>query len=104
MVQSESLADWLIRARSASGLTQRQLAAKVGVVWSMISKYETCHSVPRATTLLKLRAALDPCQVKPSEKAPDIELEALVEAWITEHSLTPQIAAKMLALQAARLL
>lgn len=33
---TESLADWLIRARSASRLTQRELAAKVGVAWSMI--------------------------------------------------------------------
>jgi len=60
--------------------------------------------VPRATTLLKLRAALDPCVVEPTVQEPESELEALVERWAAAHSLTPQIAAKMLALQAARLL
>lgn len=60
--------------------------------------------MPRATTLLKLRAALDPCLVEPIKPGPERELEALVEQWVATHSLTPQVAAKMLALQAARLL
>lgn len=101
---NESLSEWLIRARSANGLTQRDLAAKVGLAFSMISKYETGHSVPRATTLMKLRAALEPCQIEPSKQRPEEDLEALVDRWIAVHSLPPQIAAKMLALHVARLL
>jgi hypothetical protein len=70
----------------------------------MISKYETGQSVPRATTLLKLRAALDPCLVESNKPGPERELEALIERWVATHWLAPQVPAKMLALQAARLL
>lgn len=59
----DDLAGKLTRLRAASGLSQRELGNKAGVVWSMISKYESgqkitceqCQSIWKATMELKLR-------------------------------------------------
>lgn len=55
---SDKFAKALALLRAQRGLTQRELAAKVGIAWSMISKYESGQSKPRLKTLLKLADAL----------------------------------------------
>lgn len=58
MAMTDSFADKLAHLRAAKGLTQRELAAKVGIAWSMISKYESGKSKPRLKVLLSLEDAL----------------------------------------------
>lgn len=49
----------LIRSlRKASGMTQKQLAEKIGVVPKTVSKWETGHGFPDVGTVLSLAAAL----------------------------------------------
>jgi len=50
--------------RSRRLLTQKELAAKVGVSWQTISAIETGHQRPRFSTIRALAAALE---VEPSE-------------------------------------
>lgn len=45
--------------RAELGLTQRELAAKAGVSWSQISRYESDQAIPRLRVLMSLAAALD---------------------------------------------
>lgn len=45
--------------RNKRGLSQRELADKVGVNPSAIAHYETGHNKPRIETLFKLAHALD---------------------------------------------
>ncbi|WP_153785389.1 helix-turn-helix transcriptional regulator [Pseudomonas sp. EMN2] len=100
----ESFAEWLVRARSASRLSQSELGAKVGLAASAISRYESGEMRPRAATLLRIKAALQVVDVPPSLPGAECELEALVEEWMAKHSLAPQVASKILILKAARLL
>jgi transcriptional regulator with XRE-family HTH domain len=55
---NDPFADKLIRLRTQKGLTQRELAAMVGVSWSQISKYESGKSKPRKKALWALEEAL----------------------------------------------
>lgn len=48
----------LAQLRAERGMTQRELAALVGVAWSMISKYESGQSMPRLKILIRLANAL----------------------------------------------
>lgn len=48
----------LIRARSASGISLRDLGLQVGVAHSMIKKYEDNRSMPNSSMLVKLAKAL----------------------------------------------
>lgn len=56
--QALSLGERIARLRAASGMTQRELAAKVGVTWSMICKYENGHCTPRKRVLWALEEVL----------------------------------------------
>lgn len=51
-------AEALIEAREAAGLTQRQLAERVGMSQQAIARWELGTSEPRPGALLKLRAEL----------------------------------------------
>lgn len=53
----------LLLKRKESGLSQQQLADKVGVKYNTISAYETGQNFPRRETLDQLASALD-CEVK----------------------------------------
>lgn len=103
-IQSESFADWLTRRRAALGLTQRELGDKVGLAWSMISKYEAGQSKPRQAALKRLMAVLEPCPLEPSKPGAEAELDSAISAWMEKNELGPQQAAKLLAIKAARLL
>lgn len=49
----------LLRARSAAGLSMKQLAEKAGVSANMIKKYEHNQSVPGSAVLVKMSRALN---------------------------------------------
>ena len=49
----------LVRARLDAGLTQRQLAERLGTTQSAVARWENGDVVPRLDTLLKLADVLD---------------------------------------------
>lgn len=53
----------IARARLASGLTQNQLAEKVGCTQKDISRYENAHHTPGVQVLLKIAHALN-CSIE----------------------------------------
>lgn len=58
-----SLADVILAARSASGLTQKQLAEKTGVSQADLSKIENGRGNPSYETLLRIAEGVG-CRVK----------------------------------------
>ncbi|MCK2122100.1 helix-turn-helix transcriptional regulator [Pseudomonas sp. PNPG3] len=98
--------EWLLNARTAMGLTQRELGAKAGIAWSMVSKYENGHSVPRRPIRAKLQAILhaSPIAHSESDTAPATELDQLIDEWIARHGLMTQAAMKLLAIKIANTL
>ena len=46
------------KARNAQGMTQKQLAAKVGVKPIIISEYESGNAIPKGPELAKIKRAL----------------------------------------------
>lgn len=48
----------LAHARAAKNLTQRELADKIGITWSQISRYEAGKAKPRLAVAMKLAEAL----------------------------------------------
>lgn len=53
------LPEALREARKRAGLTQKQLAEKMGVTISFVSQYENGYRTPKPETLEKFSAALD---------------------------------------------
>ena len=51
--------DTIRKARKRAGLTQKQLAEKMGVTISFVSQYENGYRTPKPETLEKFSAALD---------------------------------------------
>lgn len=55
----ENLARWVIKRRSELGLTQEQLAERMGTSHSAISRIESGQHAVSAKTVLRLASALD---------------------------------------------
>jgi DNA-binding XRE family transcriptional regulator len=55
---ARAVAIWLCRYRAEHGLTQQQLADRVGMKQAAIGRLELGETEPRVTTLLRLAAAL----------------------------------------------
>lgn len=54
-----ALAQKIAYFREKRGLSQRELAERVGVSQSAVAHYETGHNKPRIETVFRLAAALD---------------------------------------------
>lgn len=52
------LGEKIRRARNAQGLTQRQLAAKIGVWPAVLCHWETCARTPNVDSLVRVALAL----------------------------------------------
>lgn len=55
---TDSFGSRIATRRAELGLTQRELAAKSGVSWSQISRYESDQASPRLKVIMKLAEAL----------------------------------------------
>tara|TARA_R110000822_G_scaffold169729_2_gene309666 strand:+ start:291 stop:968 length:678 start_codon:yes stop_codon:yes gene_type:complete len=55
---TDSFGELIATRRAELGLTQRDLAAKAGVSWSQISRYESNQASPRLKVVMKLAEAL----------------------------------------------
>lgn len=51
----------ILKARKEKGITQKQLAARIGTKQSVISRLEAGHANPSVAFLAKLAEALDKC-------------------------------------------
>ena len=71
-------------ARKAAGLTQKQLAEKLGVSAAMVAQYENGHRLPNVQTLKKIAYALN---INVSDLLDDLEQNTLnpVAAHSTEN-------------------
>ena len=71
-------------ARKAAGLTQKQLAEKLGVSAAMVAQYENGHRLPKVQTLKKIAYALN---INVSDLLDDLEQNTLnpVAAHSTEN-------------------
>lgn len=58
-MENTNYTERLCLLRRACGLTQQELADKIGVSRVMLNKYETQGIIPRRDTLNKLASALD---------------------------------------------
>ncbi len=55
---ARALAVWLVRYRAEHGLSQRALAARVGMKQPVIARLESGETEPKLSTLLRLAEAL----------------------------------------------
>jgi transcriptional regulator with XRE-family HTH domain len=86
--------------RAQKGLTQRELAAKVGIAFSMISKYESGKSEPRLKILMRLADALSvSTQELQGENSgrPPVELYDGFSARLLEMRQSKKISLRLLA-------
>lgn len=58
-MQAQTVAERIIKARSALGWTQTQLGLAAGVAATQISRYESGRAIPRAPIVAKLAAAMN---------------------------------------------
>lgn len=79
---NDSFAETLARIRAQKGLTQRDLAAMIGVSWSQISKYESGKSKPRMKILWRLEEALEcPGRLSGSSEEDEVSVSVPAELW-----------------------
>ncbi|MFL6199222.1 MAG: helix-turn-helix domain-containing protein, partial [Thermoanaerobaculia bacterium] len=86
-------AKWIRDRRAAAGLTQAELARKVGASQPLISLWERGTSEPPPELLKKLRTVLDGKQTKKKDKAAKRDdLELHVKLWAVADRLRGPLA------------
>ena len=85
---ARAVAVWLVRFRAKHGLSQQQLAARLGVSQPVVARLESGEHAPRMETLLRLSENLGMSlrlDVTPPSKAPDAKPP---EGAAVEHAST----------------